>query len=212
MKAVNRCLGLTALALLVNAAPASAALVDSHGNLYTGTTNFGQLDTPPINVVIVIMSNGSVDIYRDSSAGSFNGSGQSDAFIGVLNQSSFTLREIRVTGGVGGAENEPTFAFSGDGINVRSGFHVSNPFDTTTYGGPIGSFVGISSNRRTGDVRFNGSGVAGGGGVTYFSLENAIVNDASVVPEPNTLASAVSGLVALAGGLLYRRRAAKRVA
>jgi hypothetical protein len=212
MRAGNRWLSLAALALLGHAAPASAGLVDSNGNPYTGTTNFGQLDTPPINDVIVIMSNGTVDIYRDSSAGSFNGSGQSDAFIGVLNNSSATLREIRVTGAVGGAENEATFAFSGDGINVRPGFHVSNPFDTTTYGGPIASFVGISANRTAGNVFFNAGGVAAGGGVTYFSLENAIVNTASLTPEPNTLTSAVSGLLALAGGLLYRRRAAKRVA
>ena len=205
MKAGNRWLSLAALALLAQAAPASAQLVDSNGNTYTGPTNFGQLDTPPINDVIVILSNLTVDIYRNSSAGSFNGSGQSDAFFGVWNNSSSSLAEIRLTGAVGGAEDEATFAFDGDGINVRAGFHVANPFDTTTYGGPISSFLGISTDKTSGKVLFNDGGVAGGGGVTYFSLENAIVNSAAVVPEPSILALTVVGLVALAGGSLWRR-------
>src|SRR5579859_1017093 len=91
--------------------------------------------------------------------------GIDDTLVGVVNNSSqpvFALG-LRSTNNI--------FGFDGDGVDTYGA--PGNSADTTGYGGPSAAFANISTDTTTGTVNV-ASGVAAHGGMTYFSLENAL--------------------------------------
>lgn len=155
------------------------------------------------NLLITFASDGS---YSTSYGPQSNYDGSEDALIGVVNNSGHALTSFNVSG-------SNIFGFDGDGIDnyiVGGSPQVTGNPDTTGYGGPLGYFTNISSDKASGTVNFWGG--LGDGGSTYFSLEESINASAppviappsAGVPEPSTLPMLGLGLLGMAW--LVRRR------
>ncbi|HUX46013.1 MAG TPA: PEP-CTERM sorting domain-containing protein [Terracidiphilus sp.] len=132
--------------------------------------------------------------------------GVEDALVGVVNKSSSTFTgSIHLT-----ATGIDIFYFEGDGICTYTGDAYCSTA-ATGYEGPLNTFSNINNiSFDSGDV--NITGLAGLGGTTFFSLEEApssfgnslVVGN--VVPEPGTWALAGTGLLCLFGLIIFDRR------
>ncbi|MFY9824596.1 MAG: IPTL-CTERM sorting domain-containing protein [Thermoanaerobaculia bacterium] len=91
--------------------------------------------------------------------------GADDTLVGVVNNSSLPVSALGVASGIA------VFAFDGDGL-VSYGIS-GNPRDSTGYGGPNAYFTNINAAQTSGMVNFI-TPIPAGGGMGYFSLENAI--------------------------------------
>jgi hypothetical protein len=134
--------------------------------------------------------------------------GSDDVLVGILNNSGLALGSINLS-----APGIDIFEFDGDGINTYGA--SSNASDTSGYGGPNSYFTNISLDHSSGTVNFL-MPLAGNGGFTYFSLEEAIsfsqvtgtTGPTSVRPEPSTFLLLGTGAAGLLSSL--RRRILKK--
>lgn len=153
------------------------------------------------NEMIAINTDGTFSVYPGSGT-TYDGS--DDALVGIINYSSTPVSSISLNG-----NGVDIFGFEGDGIDTFGA--PSNSMDNTGYGGPDAYFSNISTDATMGDVNFV-TPLAGLGGSTYFSLEEAF-NSANpptpsgpvaTTPEAGTLALLGTSVLGLAGVL--RRR------
>jgi len=175
----------------------------------------------PVSLLAVFSANGTVSVYSDSKAGTYDN--VEDTQIGILNLSGQTLSAVKLTGSAG------FFSFDGDGISATAGAGSgatatgagapSNTFDKSTglYGGPMtyfsltqgGSSITSASGATSGYANFVNGGLASGKS-TYFSLEGdpaglSGTSFASPAPEPGSVVM-VAGAVALFGFRRLRAR------
>jgi len=174
-----------------------------------------------VNVLIRIESDGSLSLYSDSSVGAYES--VEDVLVGVENLSSTAW-----TAGITLTGSSDIYGWDGDGIDdyLKAAVTSGNTLDTSAnfantsttpasdrYGGPITYFTGISANKFSGTVNFQGGLAAGA--TTYFSLEGtpANVNGGIIVapaaaPEPTSMVMAASGALLLLGYGWRRRKVA----
>ena len=118
--------------------------------------------------VLIEATNSATNVYDDPAVGPFDG--VEDTLVGVVNNSSRTLRSLSLS------SNTDMFGFDADGI--CSGAYgpwtgsTGCPYGSTGYEGPGVSFSNIPSNSSGGIVNFAG-GVAPGH-TEYFSLEERL--------------------------------------
>jgi len=144
--------------------------------------------------IITIASNGNITGALVGSANPYDGC--DDSLVGVVNNETTTFTgSIALTG-------SGIFGFDGDGICT----FVSASYCATAatgYEGPINTFTVTDANNGTVNI----TGLAGGGGTTFFSLEDPpdalnITNVGNGTPEPATLGLIGAGLA----GLYFIRR------
>jgi hypothetical protein len=150
--------------------------------------------------ITITVTNSGTTIAAGPSAGLAGGTydGSDDTLIGIQNNSSTALSSIHLNSTL------DIFGFDGDGIDAYG--VTGNGSDSTGYGGPDSYFTGINGTYTSGTVDFV-TALAANGGMTYFSLENALQPSqvtTGVTPEPSTLLMFGTGILGLAGGL--RRR------
>jgi hypothetical protein len=182
-----------AMLALLPATQASAAF-PSYGNDTNGPT-----------IIITLGAGGSVTLTDTVPAqGPYDGS--EDTYLGVINNSGGTVGSLKLS------STNDIFGFDGDGL---VGYGAPTPYDANGYGGPLGSFSGITTvgGLETGAITFNG-GLANGAS-TYFSLEEPLtaasfsgggggITTGGGVPEPSTWAMMLIGFASL-GFASYRR-------
>jgi hypothetical protein len=131
--------------------------------------------------------------------------GADDTYFGVINNSSTVLHSLTLSASPG----VQAFGFDGDGLATTLGFTTLDP---NGYGGPDVTYTNISADLSSGTVNF-ANGIAGNGGMDYFSLEEALALNTVVVtsgvPEPSTWAMMLLGFVGL--GFMARRRKSRPV-
>jgi hypothetical protein len=145
------------------------------------------LDTGPGEIITVTNIGATV-----SSTGQGPYDGSDDTYIGVLNNSSSAISSLTLSCGSNGC-----FGFDGDGIDRGSylnitanasdkssgGYGGPNAYFTTTGGTPI-----VSTNAGTGVVHFL-TAIAGNGGTSFFSLEEALTSASFSVSSIGTISS-----------------------
>ena len=159
------------------------------------------------NVVITIAANGGISTAVVDVA-PYDGS--EDTLVGVINNSSTPVTTLNITGSdIFGFDGDGicTFSFSGTFSNSFCSASQLNGTDPQDYQGPTSTFS--ITNANSGSVNFAG-GIAGGGGHSYFSLEepptaNLVVTTGST-PEPGTIVMFGTGLIGLAGAIRRKFR------
>ncbi len=162
------------------------------------------------NTEITIAANGSISTAVVN-ANPYDG--VEDTIVGVINNSSAPVASLNITG-------SNIFGFDGDGICLfASGGGAGDTWtagsssycsasqlagtDPGDYQGPTSTFS--FSNSDSGTVFFSG-GIAGSGGTSFFSLEEAPTANLIVTsgtPEPGSLLLFGTGLIGL---LVFRRK------
>jgi len=134
-------------------------------------------DTSGPALCITLNSDGSTSVVNGpgSSQGPYDG--VEDTYIGVVNNTSAAVGSITLS------STQDIFGFDGDGIGGGSyagqtgtqQYGTPNGSDTSGYGGPNGYFTGITTiaGVETGILNFI-TPLAGNGGNTFFSLEEAL--------------------------------------
>jgi hypothetical protein len=133
--------------------------------------------------------------------------GVEDTLVGVLNNSSIAITSLTLTGSLIfelDGDGICTFTFPGSGYCSASQIGGTDPQD---YYGPTSTFTITDLN--SGVVHFT-TPIAGGGGSTYFSLEEPPTANLQVIvggaPEPETITMMLGGFAVLALGLRRQRR------
>jgi adhesin/invasin len=112
--------------------------------------------------ILIVVTNTGINVLEDPDVGPFDGS--EDTLVGVQNDSSATVTQVTLSGGV-----VNIFGFEGDGLCAFTACEWLHP---TTYEGPTTSFANINADATVGDVLFN-PGLAPGQS-TYLSLEEKL--------------------------------------
>jgi len=199
---------LVAIAFLTTVPAATAGTICPGGN----TTNFVSDPDPAgtgCNTLITINADNTVSITIPDD---FAYDGSDDNLVGVLNNSATAVTALFLTG-------SDIFGLDGDGV-CRFTFSAANGVadssycndsqtggtDPQDYYGPTTTFDIVDFD--SGTVNLD-PGIAGGGGRTFFSLEESpsalLTVTIATVPEPASFVLVVSGLLALA--LYHRTRA-----
>lgn len=139
--------------------------------------------------------------------------GEDDTLVGIINESSGTLKSIALAGS---GDDGGIFAFDSDGAcsgdytpgptpaQCGGPLNTSNPFD---YGSAGVSFTGITADDTTGTVLVGGAAGLTNGESTWFSLESSLKSgdlQVGLIPEPGPIGLTGAGLAMLLG--LARRR------
>lgn len=127
--------------------------------------------SPSCEILLVVNADNSVTVLGDPSVGTFDGS--DDTLVGIVNDSSSTVKAVTVTGPGSGLSG-----FDGDGIcsgdyGAWSG-SANCPYGPTGYEGTGTSVVTDPSLPDSAEVDFKG-GLAPNG-TAYFSLEGALTS------------------------------------
>jgi len=171
--------------LLASAAVAATALVAA--SAASAFPAYG-LDSQP--GIIITLANSGVSTTL-TGLGPYDGI--DDTYIGVINNSSFTLTALNLS------SSQCIGCFDGDGIDTYGA--PGNFADSTGYGGPQTYFT----NNTGFSLTANFLGGVAPGATTYFSLEEAVVvNQSFGVPEPATWALMLIGVGGI--GFAARRR------
>ena len=155
------------------------------------------------NIVLTVGVGGTLTSSAGASV-STTYDGSDDVLIGIVNNSGVSLGSVNLS-----APGIDIFGFDGDGIDTYGA--PSNASDNSGYGGPNSYFTNISPDASSGTVNFLAP-LAGNGGFTYFSLEEAITYNqvtgttgpTGVAPEPSTFLMLGTGAAGLLGSLKRR--------
>jgi hypothetical protein len=181
----------------------AAAAIAAASPAYAGTCPaFGS--AADCNLLVTINSDGSLTITNPD-PNAYDGS--EDQLVGVINNSASTINSLNLSGSF-------IFGFDGDGIqgygSTAPSTGLPGGYVLTGYEGPDNYFSITNSN--SGSVNFI-NGLAGGGGFSYFSLEEpASVAGAGIgitigsVPEPSTWAMMLLGFAGIGVAARTRRK------
>lgn len=122
-------------------------------------------------ILLVVNSDDTVSVYKDSSVGPFDGS--DDTLVGIVNDSASAVDAVTVSGPGSGLAG-----FDGDGIcsGAYGTWNGSSncPYGSTGYEGPGTKFMTDPSLPDSAEVDFTGGLAAGKS--AYFSLEGALAS------------------------------------
>jgi hypothetical protein len=190
---VLRCLGALGIGIGAFAGvlllPSSAGAAPPVAPPFTECPAVGS--TTSCSILIVITSSGE-QILQDATQGAYDGDiGAEDTMVGVVNETGSAVPSIQLS-----SSSLDIFGFDGDGIctfaaggtnaSQPGGFPAGSSYCTAgqlagdestipgyDYQGPDNTFSNISADTMSGQVNFNGGGLAPGAS-TYFSLEEPL--------------------------------------
>src|SRR5579859_2318572 len=139
----------------MTSAPPVVAAANSPAPPFTECPALG-LDTS-CGILIVINPDGSTSVLSDSAQRPYDGA--DDTLIGVLNNSSLTVKIVTLSS----TSSPSIFAFDGDGLCTTSNRPLGCPFGPTGYEGPGTSLNRIDpTDPNDGEVTFAGGGLDSG--------------------------------------------------